>query len=86
MPSDETFWNPNSRKWEKRKITSAGEVESAESKEKYGTTAGKGLGSKGGSSEGMPKQKEGESPSDYGERLRKWRENQKQKSAFEKKE
>jgi hypothetical protein len=47
-----------------------------------GTTAGKGLGARGSSGAGMPKQKEGESASDYGERLRKWREDSAQKSAI----
>lgn len=39
-----------------------------------GTTAGKGLGSLGSSGADMPKQKEGESASDFGERLRVYRE------------
>lgn len=39
-----------------------------------GTTAGSGLGKLGKAQTGMPKQEDGESPSAYGERLRKWRE------------
>lgn len=78
MPK-ETFWNPNTRRYETRDVTDKGEVESALAKEKFGSTAGKGLGSKAGSSEGMPKQQEGESAAAYGERLRQWREEQKKK-------
>jgi hypothetical protein len=39
-----------------------------------GTTAGKGLGSLGSAGGDMPKQKEGESASEFGERLRVYRE------------
>jgi len=42
-----------------------------------GTTAGKGLGSLGSGGADMPKQKDGESASDYGERLRVYREKKK---------
>lgn len=46
----------------------------AEAKAKYGSTAGKDLGSKGKSGVGMPKQEQGETPAAYAARLRKWRE------------
>lgn len=39
-----------------------------------GTTAGKGLGALSASAAGMPKQRDGESAGDYGERLRVYRE------------
>lgn len=39
-----------------------------------GTTAGKGLGARGSADADMPKQKPGESVSDFGERLRVYRE------------
>ena len=85
MPK-ERFWNSNTQRYETRDVVDDSEIASAQAKEKFGTTAGKGLGAKAAGGEGMPKQKEGEGASEYGERLRKWRENQKQKSAFEKKE
>lgn len=39
-----------------------------------GTTAGKGLGAMAKGGAGMPKQAPGESPAEFSERIRKWRE------------
>jgi len=47
------------------------------------TTRGKDLGAKGASTTGMPKQEDGETPSAYSERLRKWREEQKANPAVD---
>lgn len=52
----------------------AGDVSDAQAAARMGTTAGAGLGAKAKSASGMPKQEDGESASDYGARLRTWRE------------
>jgi hypothetical protein len=45
----------------------------AEARQKFGTTAGKGLGAAEKNTGSEPKQEPGESPAAYGARLRKWR-------------
>jgi len=54
--------------------TSGEDVERAKDKERLGSTAGRGLGAKGKTTAGMPKQEPGESLSAYAERMRKYRE------------
>jgi hypothetical protein len=63
---------------EKSDETIAGAMDKA----RLSSTAGAGLGSKGKALTGAPKQEPGESPSAYGERLRKYRETEAQKRAF----
>ncbi len=58
------------------------EIASAQDKARLSSTAGTGLGSKGKSLTGAPKQEANESPSAFGERMRKWREGEVQKKAF----
>ncbi len=58
------------------------QISSAQDKARLSSTAGTGLGSKGKSLTGAPKQEAGESPSAFGERMRKWRETETQKRAF----
>lgn len=50
------------------------QAKSAAATFRMGTTAGAGLGKVAKSSSGMPTQNPGESPNDFGERLRQWRE------------
>lgn len=65
-----------------RATKSADDVAAAQAKDRLSTTAGSGLGSKGKSLAGAPKQEPGESPSAFGERMRKYRESETQKRAF----
>ena len=57
-------------------------IASAADRSRLSSTAGTGLGSKGKSLTGAPKQEAGESPTAFGERMRKWRETETQKRAF----
>ncbi len=58
------------------------QIASAADKARLSSTAGTGLGSKGKSLTGAPKQEAGESPAQYAEKMRKWRETETQKRAF----
>jgi hypothetical protein len=58
------------------------QIASAADKARLSSTAGTGLGSKGKSLTGAPKQEANESPTAYGERMRKWREVETQRKAF----
>jgi len=78
MPDREEVYTPGESKpkfigEDKAKVA---ELEATRSKAKFGSTAGKGLGARGGSTAGMPKQEVGEDPAAYGARLRRWREDQ----------
>jgi hypothetical protein len=57
-------------------------IASAVDRSRLSSTAGTGLGSKGKSLTGAPKQEPGEAPQAYGDRLRKWRETQMQQRAL----
>lgn len=63
----------NAETYSVREKLSAGQAKSAAALFRRGTTAGAGLGKISKGTGGMPKQKEGESASDYGTRLREWR-------------
>jgi hypothetical protein len=54
--------------------TSSGDLESSRRLARASTTAGSGLGSRGSGGSDMPKQKDGESAAEYGNRLRAYRE------------
>ncbi len=58
------------------------QIASAQDKARLSSTAGTGLGSKGKSLTGAPKQEPGEDAKSYGEKLRRWRESETQKRAF----
>ena len=71
--ADETYYNPNTRRYETRHTTSDESVAAAGAAVKRSETAAEaGKREKKGKSP-MPKQNPGESASDYGERLRRWR-------------
>lgn len=57
-------------------------IAAAQDKARLSSTAGSGLGSKGKALTGAPKQEAGESPSAYGERMRKYRETEAQRRSF----
>lgn len=65
-----------------REVKSDSDISAAQDKARLSSVAGSGLGSKGKSLTGAPKQEPGESPAAYGERLRKYRESETQKRAF----
>ncbi len=58
------------------------QIASAADKARLSSTAGTGLGSKGKSLTGAPKQEAGEDAKSYGDRLRKWREAETQRRSF----
>ncbi len=80
MPTD-TYLNAD-RTVGTRQVKTADDIASALDKDRLSSTAGSGLGSKGKSLTGAPKQEPGESPSAFGERLRRFRESEVQKKAF----
>jgi hypothetical protein len=65
-----------------REVKSDSDIAAAQDRARLSSTAGSGLGSKGKSLTGAPKQEPGESPSAFGDRMRKWRETETQRKAF----
>lgn len=81
MPSTDRFRNDDNTMGS-REVKSADDIAASQAKERLSSTAGAGLGSKGKALTGAPKQEAGESPSAFGERLRKYREVEAQRKAF----
>lgn len=67
-----------------REVKSDSDIAAAQDKARLSSTAGSGLGSKGKSLTGAPKQEPNEDPAVFGARLRKWRESEAQRRAFSK--
>lgn len=82
MPTD--YYRNHDNTVGSRQVKTDAEIEDAMTKGRLSSTAGAGLGSKGKALTGAPRQEPGESPSAYGERMRKWRETQTQQKAFSK--
>ena len=80
MPTD-TYRNADGTQGT-RQIKDDETIAGAQDRARLSSTAGAGLGSKGKSLTGAPRQEPGESPSAYGERMRKYRETEAQKRAF----